>query len=81
MFNCKTFSFFKKINAFKNNQKMKSGAFIKYLIKYDFIKIFQVQNSRKNDVNDYRDVSFNETKFFDTNETIDFFKKKEKSFM
>ncbi len=80
MFNCKTFSLFKKINAFKKNEKMKSRAFIKYLIKYDFINFFRVWNSKKNDVNDYRDVIFNETKFFDTYKIIEFFKEKEKKF-
>jgi hypothetical protein len=80
MFDCKAFSFFKEINAFKKNEKMKSWAFIEYLIKYDFINIFRVWNSEKNDVNDYRDVIFNETKFFDTYEKIDFFKKEERKF-
>jgi hypothetical protein len=42
MFNCKTFSLFKKTNALKKNEKMKSRAFIEYLIKYDFINIFRV---------------------------------------
>ncbi len=42
MFNCKAFSFLKKADAFKKNEKMKSRAFIEYLIKYDFINIFQV---------------------------------------
>jgi hypothetical protein len=42
MFDCKTFSFLKKANAFKKNEKMKSRIFIKYLIKYDFINIFRV---------------------------------------
>ncbi len=42
MINCKTFSLFKKINAFKKNEKMKSPKFIKYLIKYDFINIFEI---------------------------------------
>jgi hypothetical protein len=78
MFNCKTFSFLKEINAFKKNEKMKSRAFIEYLIKYDFINIFRVWNSKKDDVSDYRDVIFNETKFFDTYEAVDFFKKKER---
>jgi hypothetical protein len=78
MFNCKSFSFFKKTNAFKKNEKMKSRAFIEYLIKYDFINIFRVWNSKKDDVSDYRDVFFNETKFFDTYEKIDFFKEEEK---
>jgi hypothetical protein len=57
---------------------MKSRAFIEYLIKYDFINIFRVWNSKKDDVNDYRNVIFNETKFFDTYETVDLFKKEEK---
>jgi hypothetical protein len=60
---------------------MKSWAFIKYLIKYDFINIFRVWNLKKDDVSDYRDVIFNETKFFDTYKTIDFFKKKKENFM
>jgi hypothetical protein len=42
MFNCKAFSFFKKADALKKNEKMKSRAFIEYLIKYDFINIFRV---------------------------------------
>ncbi len=73
MFNCKTFSFFKETNALKKNEKMKFRAFIKYLIKYNFINIFRVWNSKRNDVNDYRDVFFNETKFFDTYENVDLF--------
>ncbi len=78
MFDCKAFSFFKKINAFKKNEKMKSRAFIEYLIKYDFIHIFRVWNLKKDDVSDYRDVIFNKTKFFDTYEKIDLFKKEER---
>ncbi len=78
MFDCKTFSLLKKTDAFKKNEKMKSRAFIEYLIKYDFINIFRVWNSKKDDVNDYRDVIFNETKFFDTYEKIDLLKKEEK---
>jgi hypothetical protein len=42
MFNCKTFSLFKKINALKKNEKMKSWTYIENLIKYDFINIFRV---------------------------------------
>jgi hypothetical protein len=78
MFDCKTFSLLKKADAFKKNEKMKSRAFIKYLIKYDFINIFRVWNSKKNNVNDYRDVIFNESKFFNTYEKVDLFKKEEK---
>jgi hypothetical protein len=78
VFDCKTFSLFKETNALKKSKKMKSRAFIEYLIKYDFIDIFRVWNSKKNDVSDYRDVIFNETKFFDTYETVDFFKEEER---
>jgi hypothetical protein len=78
MFNCKAFSFLKETDALKKNEKMKSRAFIEYLIKYDFINIFRVWNLKRDDVNDYRDVIFNETKFFDTYEKIDFLKKKKR---
>jgi hypothetical protein len=80
MFDCKAFSLLKKTDALKKNEKMKSRAFIEYLIKYDFINIFRVWNSKKDDVNDYRDVIFNETKFFDTYEIVDLFKKEKKKF-
>jgi hypothetical protein len=78
MFDCKTFWFLKKTNALKKSEKMKFKAFIECMIKYDFINIFRVWNSKKDDVNDYRDVIFNETKFFDTYKTSDLFKKEEK---
>jgi hypothetical protein len=78
MFDCKAFSLFKETDALKKNEKMKSRAFIEYLIKYDFINIFRVWNSQKDDVNDYRDVIFNEMKFFDTYEAADLFKEEEK---
>jgi hypothetical protein len=78
MFNCKKFSFLKETNAFKKNEKMKSRTFIEDLTEYDFINIFRVSNSEKDDVNDYRDVILNETKFFDTYEAIDLFKKEER---
>jgi hypothetical protein len=80
MFNCKAFSFLKKTDTFKKNEKMKSRAFIEYLIKYNFINIFRIWNSKRNDVNDYRDVIFNETKFFDTYEKNDLFKEEERKF-
>jgi hypothetical protein len=80
MFDCKAFSLLKETDALKKSDKMKSRAFIEYLIKYDFINIFRVWNSKKNDVSDYRDVIFNETKFFDTYEKADFLKEKERKF-
>jgi hypothetical protein len=57
---------------------MKSRAFIEYLIEYDFINIFRVWNSKRNDVSDFRDVIFNETKFFDTYEKADLLKEEER---
>jgi hypothetical protein len=78
VFDCKAFSLLKKTNAFKKSEKMKSRAFIEYLIKYDFINIFRVWNSKKDDVSDYRDVIFNESKFFDTYEKVDLFKKEKR---
>jgi hypothetical protein len=78
VFDCKAFSLLKKTNAFKRSEKMKSRAFIEYLIKYDFINIFRVWNSKRDDVSDYRDVIFNESKFFDTYEKVDLFKKEER---
>jgi hypothetical protein len=80
MFDCKAFSLLKKADALKRSDKMKSRAFIEYLIKYDFINIFRVWNSKRDDVSDYRDVIFNETKFFDTYEKADLLKKEEKKF-
>jgi hypothetical protein len=68
VYDCKTFSLLKEIDALKRNEKMKSRAFIEYLIEYNFINIFWVWNSKKDDVNDYRDVIFNKTEFFDTYE-------------
>jgi hypothetical protein len=64
----------------KKNEQMKFRAFSEYLIKYDFINIFRVWNSEKDDVNDYCDVIFNETKFFDTYKAVDLFKKEERKF-
>ncbi len=78
MFDCKTFSLLKETDALKRSEKMKSRAFIEYLIEYDFINIFRVWNSEKDDVNDYRDVIFNETKFFDTYEAVDLHKEEER---
>jgi hypothetical protein len=78
IFDCKAFSLLKKADALKKSEKMKSRAFIEYLIKYDFINIFRVWNSKKDDVNDYRDVIFNETEFFDTYKAVDLFKKEER---
>jgi hypothetical protein len=42
VFDCKAFSLLKEADALKKNEKMKSRAFIEYLIEYDFINIFRV---------------------------------------
>jgi hypothetical protein len=42
VFDCKAFSLLKEADAFKRSEKMKSRAFIEYLIEYDFINIFRV---------------------------------------
>jgi hypothetical protein len=80
VFDYKAFSLLKETNALKRSEKMKYRAFIEYLIKYEFINIFRVWNSKRDDVNDYRDVIFNETKFFNRYEKIDLFKEEERKF-
>jgi hypothetical protein len=42
VFDCKAFSLLKEADALKKSDKMKSRAFIEYLIEYDFINIFRV---------------------------------------
>jgi hypothetical protein len=42
MFDCKAFSLLKEADTLKKSEKMKSEAFIEYLIEYDFINIFRV---------------------------------------
>jgi hypothetical protein len=42
VFGCKAFSLLKGADALKRSDKMKSRAFIEYLIGYDFINIFRV---------------------------------------
>jgi hypothetical protein len=42
VFDCKAFSLLKETDALKRSDKMKSRAFIEYLIEYDFINIFRV---------------------------------------
>jgi hypothetical protein len=44
---------------------MKARAFVNYLIDYDSINIFRVLNLEKDDVNDYKDVIFDENAYYD----------------
>ena len=65
VFECKIYLLLKKIDVLSRTQKLKSRAFVKYLIKYNFINIFRMWNLEKENVNEYRDVIFDETKFYD----------------
>ena len=58
---------------------MKSRAFIDYLVEYDFINIFRVWNSKKEDVSDYRNVMFDENQFYDSYDKNDLLKKTKKT--
>ena len=65
VYDCKAYPLFKNADASPKSEKMKSRAFINYLIEYDSINIFRVWNPEKRNVNDYKNVIFNETEFFD----------------
>ncbi len=65
MFDCKIYVLLKKSNASARAEKMKSRAFVSYLVEYNSINIFRVWNSEKSDVSKYRDVIFDEKKFYD----------------
>ena len=78
IFEYKIYSLLKKTNAFSRVQKLKSRAFVKYLVEYDFINIFKIWNLEKEDVSDYRNVIFNETKFYDLYQKTNLMTKSEK---
>ena len=78
VYDCKTYPLFKNANAPLKFEKMRPRAFINYLIEYDSINIFRVWNPEKENVNDYKNVIFNETKFFDIYNKKDLIKKSEK---
>ena len=50
-----------------------------YLLGYDSINIFRVWNSEKKTVSDYKDVIFDETKFYNIYKKADLLKKSEKT--
>jgi hypothetical protein len=60
IFNCKTYVLLKDANVSSRSEKMKARAFVDYLIDYDFINIFRIWNFEKDDVNDYKNVIFDE---------------------
>ncbi len=75
MFDSKTYVLLKDSNALAHSEKLKARAFVKYLVEYDSINIFRVWNSEKWNVNDYRDVIFDEELFFDIYQTENQIKK------
>ena len=79
IFECKIFSLLKNANKSFKNEKMKSKTFINYLMIYDSINIFRVWNFEKWNVNDYKNVIFDEIQYYNTYEKNDLLKKSEKS--
>ncbi len=65
MYECKTYSLLKDVDASSRDSKLKSRVFVDYLIDYNSINVFRVWNSGKEDVNDYRDVIFDESELYD----------------
>jgi hypothetical protein len=65
MYECKTYSLLKDADVSSKSSKLKSRAFVNYLIGYNSTNIFRVWNSEKDDVNDYRDVIFDESDLYD----------------
>jgi hypothetical protein len=65
MYECKTYSLLKEANVLSRDNKLKSRAFVRYLIDYNSINIFRIWNSEKDDVNNYRDVIFDESELYD----------------
>ena len=79
VYGCKTYPLFKNADAPPKSEKMRPRAFINYLVEYDSTNIFRVWNPEKGDVNDYKNVIFNEAEFFDTYNKKDLIKKSEKA--
>jgi hypothetical protein len=65
MYECKTYSLLKKADASSRDNKLKSRAFVDYLVDYNSTNIFKIWNPEKEDVNEYRDVIFDEDKLYD----------------
>jgi hypothetical protein len=65
MFEFKAYVLLKESDVSSRSEKMKARAFVDYLIDYDSINIFRVWNFEKDDVNDYRDVIFDENTYYD----------------
>jgi hypothetical protein len=62
---CKTYSLLKDADVSSRDSKLKSRAFVSYLIDYNSTNIFRVWNSEKDDISDYRDVIFYTSELYD----------------
>ncbi len=65
MYECKAYLLLKEANVSSRDSKLKSRAFVDYLIDYNSTNIFRIWNSEKDDVSDYRDVIFDESELYD----------------
>ncbi len=54
----------KEIDVSTRDNKLKSRAFVDYLIDYNSINIFRIWNLEKDDVSDYKDVIFDESELY-----------------
>ncbi len=63
-YECKTYSLLKKIDVSTRDNKLRSRVFVDYLIDYNSINIFKIWNSEKDDVNDYKNVIFDENELY-----------------
>jgi hypothetical protein len=64
IYKCKTYSLLEKINISTRDNKLRSRAFVDYLIDYNSINIFRIWNLEKDDVSDYRNVIFDESELY-----------------
>jgi hypothetical protein len=65
IFDCKAYVLLKDANVSSRSKKIKARAFVNYLIDYDSINIFKIWNLEKDDVNDYKNVIFDENAYYD----------------
>jgi hypothetical protein len=75
VFDSKTYVLLKESDVSARSDKLKTRAFVRYLVDYDSINIFRVWNFEKWNVSEYRDVIFDEESFFDTYHSKDQMKK------
>ncbi len=65
MYDCKPYFLLKGAEISSRDSKLKSRAFVNYLVDYNSINIFRIWNSEKEDVNEYKDVIFDESELYD----------------